>query len=379
MRSKKLYFWIGIYLLCILFITIFSRTPSLVRTVRPIPLWSYIDWVKGNWSRGLSIGLNIVLFIPLGYLLTPLWKSRWISILVCFAITLAIEITQYIAYLGYFDVDDIISNLIGSLIGVLCYKQFGDKLNTWQVSLLIIVVGITGCIRASGTSNIYETQFDFDIESVIVEEDCVTITGICDIYQRDLVPYRILLKEQGETYTAETEITSDRFSASVQEDSGELYIQFDGYQPIATSVYIYNSEVNYVPPSTPTPDIDDTDLEFIVKGGTLKAYNTKYDMYVYQVRDVLYWLIGEDFDASIIYHLNTNEPENLPEDRQQYGFDNRGFRIGSEKELTKTLRCGRYRVFSDIIPSEYYITAIAIGMNKGPEIIWREYFRPNRF
>ena len=89
--------------------------------------------------------------------------------------------------------------------------------------------------------------------------------------------------------------------------------------------------------------------------------------------------IGEDFDASIIYHLNTNEPENLPEDRQQYGFDNRGFRIGSEKELTKTLRCGRYRVFSDIIPSEYYITAIAIGMNKGPEIIWREYFRPNRF
>lgn len=187
------------------------------------------------------------------------------------------------------------------------------------------------------------------------------------------------MKERGETYTAETEITGDRFSASVQEDSGELYIQFDGYQPIATSVYIYNSEVNYVPSKTPTPDIYDTDLEFIIKSGTLKAYNAKYDMYVHQVRDVLYWLIGEDFDASIIYHLNTNEPENLPEDRQQYGFDNRGFRIGSEKELTKTMRCGRYRVFSDIIPSEYYITAITIGMNKGPEIIWREYFRPNRF
>ena len=32
-----------------------------------------------------------------------------------------------------------------------------------------------------------------------------------------------------------------------------------------------------------------------------------------------------------------------------------------------------------IIPTDYFITAIAVGMNKGPDILWREYFRPNRF
>lgn len=85
---------------------------------------------------------------------------------------------------------------------------------------------------------------------------------------------------------------------------------------------------------------------------------------MYQVGDVLYWLIGRYFDANIIYLLSTNDMENLPKDRQKYGFDNRSFMIGTEKELTNTLRCGRYRVFADTIPSEYYVTAITIGMNK---------------
>lgn len=61
--------------------------------------------------------------------------------------------------------------------------------------------------------------------------------------------------------------------------------------------------------------------------------------------------------------------------RQQYGFDNRSFRIGSEKDLTESMSCGKYRVFSDIIPTKYTITAISVGMNKGSKIIWRDYFR----
>ena len=130
---------------------------------------------------------------------------------------------------------------------------------------------------------------------------------------------------------------------------------------------------------TPKPDITATDLEFLMDKGILKVYDADYDLYVYQVDDRLYWLIGADFDASIIYHLYTEEKENLPDDRQQYGFDNRGFRIGSEKDLTETMNCGKYKVFSDIIPTDYYITAIAVGMNKGPDILWREYFRPDRF
>ena len=61
---------------CVLYITILPRTPALAQNVRPIPFWSFLDWYKGNWSRGGSIALNIVLFIPLGYLLSGVWKSK---------------------------------------------------------------------------------------------------------------------------------------------------------------------------------------------------------------------------------------------------------------------------------------------------------------
>lgn len=174
---------------------------------------------------------------------------------------------QYVAYLEYFDVDDVISNLIGDLLGFLCYKWFGDKLNIWQTSLLIIVIGITGCVFTRGTTIVYETQFDFDIESVVIEENNISIKGICDIYQRDTVPYHIILKNQGETYTAKTEISGNQFSAAVPDTNGELYVQFTGYQPIATHVYINNSTVNYVPSNTKAPDLANTDLKFIDDGG----------------------------------------------------------------------------------------------------------------
>ena len=111
----------------------------------------------------------------------------------------------------------------------------------------------------------------------------------------------------------------------------------------------------------------------------LMAYNEEYDVYVYQLEKCLYWLVGNEYDASIIYHLYTTEPDNLPENRKQYGFDNRGVSIDSGKELTETKDCGKYKIFTDIIPTDYFVTAIAVGMNKGQDVFWEEFFRPNRF
>ena len=201
---------------------------------------------------------------------------------------------------------------------------------------------------------------------------------MCTVYNRDELGYQILLRSEDTEQRAETVVAGEEFSASLESANGELYVQFRGYSPIATSVYINNGEIAYVPMRTPEPDVTDTDIELIVETGTLMVYNAEYETYVYQVGDILYWLVGKDFDASIIYHLSTDKPDNLPENRQQYGFDNRGFRIGSEQEITETMNCGRYRVFSDTIPDSYRVIAIAVGMNKGPDIFWRDYFRPVR-
>lgn len=71
------------------------------------------------------IGLNILMFVPFGYLLKKLYehkKCTWI-ILHGFVFSLLIECIQYTLYLGWFDIDDIINNTVGTYLGCIsCLK-----------------------------------------------------------------------------------------------------------------------------------------------------------------------------------------------------------------------------------------------------------------
>ncbi len=74
--------------------------------------WSPYDW------RGII--LNIAMFVPFGFLL-PLWSEKlqsfWKICLVSFLSTLFIEGVQYFSRIGVFEVDDLIHNTLGALIG----------------------------------------------------------------------------------------------------------------------------------------------------------------------------------------------------------------------------------------------------------------------
>ena len=75
----------------------------------------------------INIVGNILLFIPIGILVPMLWKikDRYV-ILIGFLISLSIEITQL--YLGRVtDVDDLILNTSGVIIGLLVYKYVNKK------------------------------------------------------------------------------------------------------------------------------------------------------------------------------------------------------------------------------------------------------------
>jgi glycopeptide antibiotics resistance protein len=159
-RNKRQYIWVAFYILCLLYITIFSRVPSLVRTIRPIPFWSYINLLQGNWDKGLSNCLNIGLFVPLGYLLTNFRKSKWLPIIGCLIATVSIEVIQYITYFGYFDADDIISNFIGGCIGVAAWHLVDKRLpnNRKLIPRVLIIAGLIGCIITSKNVQYYETQ-----------------------------------------------------------------------------------------------------------------------------------------------------------------------------------------------------------------------------
>ena len=130
-------------------------------------------------------------------------------------------------------------------------------------------------------------------------------------------------------------------------------------------------ELDFVKDGIPEPEVPEAGL---LTGAKLRAHSGEYDTYVYQQGGRLIWLIGYDIEPTteIIYHLYTDEPKKLPENRVQYGFDNRGFRPGGENEREKM---GSYRVFEKEIPTEYNVTYIVVGFNPGDGVVWSQAFR----
>ena len=70
--------------------------------------------------------LNIIMFMPLGFLLPLIWKNFRNAkkvVLMGFLMSLAIEICQ-LFNLRATDIDDLMMNTLGALVGYCCWKVF---------------------------------------------------------------------------------------------------------------------------------------------------------------------------------------------------------------------------------------------------------------
>lgn len=73
---------------------------------------------------------NIVMFIPAGWLLPklfPAMRKFFLFLLSCLLVITFVEALQLLTLLGQFDVDDIILNLSGMLIGYILYAITAKK------------------------------------------------------------------------------------------------------------------------------------------------------------------------------------------------------------------------------------------------------------
>ena len=82
---------------------------------------------NGDLIRHCAINLlgNLVLFIPGGFLFPkvfPRLRSFWRFLLLSFGLLLLIECAQLFSLRGRLDVDDLILNLLGLLLGYIFYK-----------------------------------------------------------------------------------------------------------------------------------------------------------------------------------------------------------------------------------------------------------------
>lgn len=80
--------------------------------------------ILGYKAVVLNIAGNVVAFMPFGFILPEVWDqlNRWYTItLMGFLFSLLIETVQLVSRVGSFDVDDLLLNTIGALIGYIAF------------------------------------------------------------------------------------------------------------------------------------------------------------------------------------------------------------------------------------------------------------------
>jgi len=121
-------FWILLFKLGVRFSYMENRSVTLIPFNEPLIS-------KGNID-GSEIILNVVIFIPLGVYAGVLYK-RWSfgNKLLFFCLTsLSLEAIQYILRIGAFDITDIITNMLGGMIGLVIFQAIEKIFNNSEKS-----------------------------------------------------------------------------------------------------------------------------------------------------------------------------------------------------------------------------------------------------
>ena len=118
---KELIYLIAItYILCLFYVVTFQDSNYGVSNY--IPFKEIFRYNIGSRKFIKNILGNIMLFIPYGFLSSYILKNRKISItfILSLIVSVTIEVVQY--YIGrVFDIDDIILNVLGGIIGGLLF------------------------------------------------------------------------------------------------------------------------------------------------------------------------------------------------------------------------------------------------------------------
>lgn len=125
------------YICVLVYFLFFAENMGRTHTVRSysynlIPLKEINRFITHRAALGakavwLNLAGNVAAFIPFGLFIIPV-SGRKLSVgaavLLTFDVSVFVEIIQLITKVGSFDVDDLILNTIGGIVGVLMYKLF---------------------------------------------------------------------------------------------------------------------------------------------------------------------------------------------------------------------------------------------------------------
>lgn len=127
-----------IYFVILLYLTIFMRLGSVDTSIVTAPfddLWLAIQ--RQDMQLVEHMVLNVVLFLPFGYLISamnPRHFRHWsLSLFGGLMVSTVIESIQMIFSLGQADVDDIIANTLGAVIGYVLIRFVWQFNKNWKL------------------------------------------------------------------------------------------------------------------------------------------------------------------------------------------------------------------------------------------------------
>lgn len=106
------------YTFFIIYTTLILRTVRKARNWEFTPFWSY-----ERPDLQLEIFINVMAFIPIGFLLGCSFRTIrwWKTLLICGGLSASIEILQFLTRRGFAELDDLIHNTLGGMIGYIVF------------------------------------------------------------------------------------------------------------------------------------------------------------------------------------------------------------------------------------------------------------------
>jgi glycopeptide antibiotics resistance protein len=157
-RKRILYAVFAVYLFGNLYFTLLSRV-GMPEAMYELELFSayrhslqfdfgILGTIRRLLTDGLPAGigiesaesleeviLNILLYVPMGYLMPVVWPRLRVAhvIIIGFLSSILTETIQLVFRLGLFEVDDLVNNTLGTIIGVILYLLLIRKAQRNQI------------------------------------------------------------------------------------------------------------------------------------------------------------------------------------------------------------------------------------------------------
>ncbi|MGY3778640.1 VanZ family protein [Isobaculum melis] len=135
-KNKEIILWLFVFYVILLYqLTVFRWGFNFSTAFEQLRSLDHVNWQPFVETLKLTNGLtlfdfiynlfgNIFWFVPMGLMLPALLKkSKQIkTLLIGFGVSLSIEVMQFIFQTGISDIDDVIFNTLGTLLGLLVFS-----------------------------------------------------------------------------------------------------------------------------------------------------------------------------------------------------------------------------------------------------------------